>query len=559
MEILESKKILEAVLTKDVKLDKESAKRVAKAKKVFVTHYSGDPKAFIEDFIKILDANTNEEIPFLFNEAQKEATRNLMEIMGTQEELALPKARQLGITTWTNAVALHHSLFNRNANVVCMAMKTDNAQENLRRIKTMFSTMPKWVQQLVMKWDEKKHLNNQGLWSFTALIPKSENKLEVASASSEDATRGKTPTFLHWTETHFSDMANAIFTSIYPALSRRANSVVVLESTGNGSSGFYYEVCTGRRKGFRVVFLPWFLDPHYRLEGGELTEADREYMKDLMGVEEIPDHIDDDQLRWYRARSETIGKAKCQQEFPINVEQVFQATSSSFFSYKTVQKLKTKVPLRTLAFEQGYLSVRPGGKGEVYHDIKTEYEYLIGVDGSEGAIDPAAITIVDPEGQEVLFWNDKMVPNDLCHLLDTLGKQYNNAKILIEANGIGQHFLHSLMSHYLYPNVAFVDGKPGLRINANKADIFATLQSSILEDKMTFNNPLLAEEMPRVDAEKLKSPRGVGIHDDTVDACAIAAYGFRLFPPKKKFVQDYYEDYTSEVYKTSKPRRRFII
>ena len=158
---------------------------------------------------------------------------------------------------------------------------------------------------------------------------------------------GKTPTFLHWTETHFSEVAGQIFTSVFPALNRRKDSVIILESTGNGNSGFYYEVCTGRRKGFKVIFMPWFLDPSYRLEGDELTEEDLEYLKDLMGVGQIPEELDHDQLRWFRATSETVGKAKCQQEYPINVEQVFQATNSSFFSYKAIQKAKGGEVLKT--------------------------------------------------------------------------------------------------------------------------------------------------------------------------------------------------------------------
>ena len=222
----------------------------------------------------------------------------------------------------------------------------------------------------------------------------------------------------------------------------------------------------------------------------EEVKTEYEYMKDLMGVEEIPEDLDHDQLRWFRATSETVGKAKCQQEYPINVEQVFQATNSSFFSYKTMQKAKGGEVLRTLALDHGFLTPRPAAPGQLYEEVKTEYEYLIGVDSSEGQNDPSVITILNPSGEEVLFWRELIVPDELVKLLDLLGKHYNNAKIVVESNGIGMYVIQSLITQYVYPNMFFAeDGKPGIRTTgANKASMLAQLQDYILNDKLVFKN-----------------------------------------------------------------------
>ena len=233
---------------KNLKGNSDAMKAFQEAKQVFTSHYRSRPSRFIEDFVRILHGKTNLECAFHLNRAQIA----LVEALETERFVAAPKARQLGITTLTNALALHHSLFSTNANVICMAYKADNAQENLRRIKTMFKTMPDWVQWVVMHWSENDgHQNNTGLWSFKSKLTGTNNKLEVSSASSADATRGKTPTFLHWTETAFSEIAEEIFTSVFPALNRRKDSIIVLESTGNGNAGFYYEVCVGVRKGLQ--------------------------------------------------------------------------------------------------------------------------------------------------------------------------------------------------------------------------------------------------------------------------------------------------------------------
>ena len=243
---------------------------------------------------------------------------------------------------------------------------------------------------------------------------------------------------------------------MFPALNRRKDSVIVLESTGNGNNGFYYEVCTGVRKGFEVVFLPWYVDPNYKKSGDPISPADRVYIADLMGVEEIPSNLSEDQLRWYKDTSETIGKQKCQQEYPINIEQVFQATNSSFFSIKTMQAIKIKEPLHTLSWDNNYLSIRDGGSGFVFAEVNPEYEYLMAVDPSEGQIDPTAITILDPDGNEVLYWNEKLIPTDSIKLIEALGKQYGVAEILIESNSIGQHIIAVSYTHLTLPTILLV-------------------------------------------------------------------------------------------------------
>ncbi len=280
-----------------------------------------------------------------------------------------------------------------------------------------------------------------------------------------------------------------------------------------------------------------------------------------MGVDEIPKHLNDDQIRWYRSTSEAIGKAKGQQEYPVNVDQVFQATNSSFFSFKAMQKLKGGEIIRHLAFEDGYLQTRITGAGEVYEEVKTDYEYLISVDSSEGVIDPSVVTILNPLGKEVLFWREKMVPEDLVKLLDVLGKHYNNAKIIIENNGIGMFVVKTLMGQYLYPNMFFdKDGKPGFRTTTgSKPEMLALLQESIVSDKLTFNNTMLSHEMSTFSADTMKAIKGIDIHDDVVIACAIAAYGFKTQKPKLRYIEESFNDYTSEVYKRQAPRRRFII
>ena len=110
-------------------------------------------------------------------------------------------------------------------------------------------------------------------------------------------------------------------------------------------------------KGLMSYFYLGQKSHHTSQQGEDLSEHDKLYIADLMGRLEVPPELSDDQLRWYRSSSEVMGKAKCQQEYPIDVEQVFQATNASFFSIRAMNLLEPKQPdILHDAYEDGFLS-----------------------------------------------------------------------------------------------------------------------------------------------------------------------------------------------------------
>ena len=559
MDILEANRILASVHNKKDKLEltPSDADKIRSARSFFIDYYSGNPRIFIKDFVKIISGTTNEEIPFVLNAAQE----SLVEALDDTRYVAAPKARQLGITTLTNALALHHVIFSGNARVIVMATVLKNAQNNLRNIKKMFKSLPLWVQNVCSSWSEDKgHQNNLSLWSFHSKIVKTDCSIEVASGEAESATRGNTPTFLHWTETAFNPSAEEVFTAIFPALNRRKDSIIILESTGNGNSGFYYEVCLGIRKGFKVVFLPWNLDEDYSIDGEDLTEADLENIQELLGVSEIPDYLSEGQLRWFRLTSEAMGKAKCQQEYPINVAQVFQATNASLFPMSIVGMIKMKEPLHTLGYENGYLVQKHHGSGLVFDKVDPEKEYIIVCDPSEGVEDPTVIGIYGPDGKETLFWREKLQVEDVVSLLNILGRQYNDSRVVIENNGFGLYIVKALAQQKFYPNMFHENGKLGFKTTAsNKPEITSLLMSAIRDQKMEFYNRYLPEEMTIFQADTLRAPKGKDLHDDVVMMSSIASYIMKYYPPKLKYVRDDYRDYSSIVNRGRRTKRKFMI
>ena len=445
MKILEAEKVLQLFYDNKGKLEinDKAKKTILKARKTLYSTYSEDPKAFIENHMRIVHFKTNDLTPFVLNSSQNK----VLDVYMNHNWLAVPKARQLGITTLTNALALHHAIFSNNAFVLCMAVKADNAAENLSRIRTMFNNMPAWLKALLYEWNDKEYTNSKTQWSFKSLVHHTKSTLEVASAASEDSTRGKQVTFAHWTETAFSEVANEVFTAMSPSLKRRPDSRLIMESTGNGATGFYYEACMGKRKGFEVIFLPWYEDAEYKKEG-TLTSTDRSLLVNIVGTE--VDHLSDEQLIWYRDTSSEMGISKCQQEYPNTIEQVFLSTNKSFFSTETILKIQPEKALYYLNYKDNFLTRDTFGPCTVWEAPHADYEYLISADTSEGVIDPSSINVINPHGDEVAYWTGKYEVNELSRLLVALAKHYNNAWVAIESNGIGASVINTLRMQHFY-------------------------------------------------------------------------------------------------------------
>ena len=532
-----------------LKLDKSSAGKIRYARKRVLEHYSQHPQEFIEDFIKIVHFKTNASVPFVLNEAQQLAMNAYKE----HNWIAIPKARQLGITTWTNAVALHHALFSENAFVLCMAVKADNAAENLSRIRTMFSTLPEWLKVTLIEFDKFEHSQNKNQWSFKSRATGTKSTLEVASAASEDSTRGKQVTFAHWTETAFSDVADKVFTSMSPALRRRPDSRIVLESTGNGATGLYYEICMGKKDGFKTIFLPWHSDTSYKIPG-ELSEDDRVEAKKLLGVDV---ELDDDQLLWYKDTVAQMGLSAAQQEYPNTVEQVFLSTNLSFFGNEAIQKCTLEKPKYFLSYSEGFLTKSTAGSGQVWEAPRADYEYLISCDPSEGVLDPTSIQVFNPHGHEVAHWLEKIEPGSIAQLVVALARHYGEALVVVESNNIGHLVIHDLRTRYFYRKLYQDEGKVGIRTSSgNKAFMLATLQSFILEDKLTIRNSELPEQMKTFQADTMKAMKDS--FDDVVMSSAMAAWVFERQPPKLKVIRDNYRDYTDLV-DQNRRKRQFIL
>ena len=175
-------------------------------------------------------------------------------------------------------------------------------------------------------------------------------------------------------------------------------------------------------------------------------------------------------------------------------------------------------------------------------------EYRIGADVSEGIdvgrdTDWSVAVVLSAESMnEVAMLRVKIDPDLFAWQLASLGKWYNNAKLLVERNNHGLVTLKFLSDVHLYPDIyseKILDERSSR--SARKLGFHTTVKSKpliidylkelIREDEIDIKSPKVLDELQTfVNFPNGRMAAQAGSHDDCVMALAIACFGCKMFP-----------------------------
>jgi hypothetical protein len=101
----------------------------------------------------------------------------------------------------------------------------------------------------------------------------------VGTAGSDSIGRGETITQAHLSELAFWPTIHARenFNGLMQAIPQTPGTAVFIESTANGVTGLFYEIWQAAMRdenGFIPVFIPWFIDPEYRIPAARRFRED---------------------------------------------------------------------------------------------------------------------------------------------------------------------------------------------------------------------------------------------------------------------------------------------
>lgn len=251
----------------------------------------------------------------------------------------IPKARQLGITTFFCIFYLDCILFSANKNAMIIAHTREHSKKIFKdKIKFAWDNMPDWVKESIGE-------------------PSTETTQEMtfpngSTISVSTSARSGVVQYLHISEfgftcQHYPDKAEEIVTgSINTVHSGRG--MVSIESTAEGKGGYFYDFCMDAQRAqkegrelspleFKLFFFPWWGHPDYRDAGkATITKEYQEYFQSLKDKYNID--LDDEQKRWYMIKHRT-NKDKMYKEYPSTMEEAFNATISGAYYATEMSKV----------------------------------------------------------------------------------------------------------------------------------------------------------------------------------------------------------------------------
>lgn len=419
---------------------------------------------WLKYYVKIINKN-GEQVPFVLNPIQKKIEDKIKELesQGKPARIIVLKARQEGVSTYTQAKFLCRTVKNKNRNALVVAHRDDSTNAIFDKAKYSNSCLPDHIKPL------QRASNARELIFDTPVTHKGKgtglnSKIKVQTAGSDGIGRSDTYHYIHLSEFAFysGDPLKAL-SGINSSVPSVVGTIVIIESTANGNNSFkeLWDLAESGENDYIPMFFSWFDYPDYQMpvteeERAEIMSSLNEYEQGLVDNHELPA----ERIKWYRwkLKNDCNGNTDLmKQENPSNSKEAFLATGRPVFANDKVmahiEKLKKqykanppkqgsflfewnnaeskdKIKDSSVKFEKGF-----GNYIYIYEEPKAGHPYVIGGDTAGEGSDKFAGTVIDNStGKRVATLHGKLAIDVYTHQMYCLGKYYNNALISVEMN-----------------------------------------------------------------------------------------------------------------------------
>lgn len=439
-------------------------------------------------FIKIKDKLGQEDIPFILNRPQ----RRFLALLETQRLAQKPiriimlKARQWGGSTLTQIyMAWIQLVHRRNWNsIICAHLK--DAAGNIKGMYTkLLDNYPAWL----LNSNEPPRFQPFERSANSSVIAARGCKVTICSSESPEATRGNDAAMAHLSEAAFwsdtpAHTPESLIRSIYGSIAMLPQSLVVIESTANGTGGYFHrEYLRAKRNESDkdAIFIPWFDIEMYRQPIGDLPtfiaslDAYEWWLWQKGATLEA--------IAWYRAkRREYARHADMMAEYPSDETEAFAHSGERVFDAMAVDRLRSNchTPIATGDISGRQLTGRealadiafvPEQRGLLHiwkmpqTDIEIRNRYIVTVDvgGRSNKADYSVIAVFDRSrllGENIVElaaqWRGHIDHDLLAWKAVQIATLYNKALLVIESNTLetscddmrSTYILDTIASHY---------------------------------------------------------------------------------------------------------------
>ncbi|WWT36659.1 terminase large subunit [Escherichia phage UPWr_E1] len=417
--------------------------------------------------------------------------KDMLKIMHENRMSAHKLSRQLGKTTAVAIFLAHYVCFNKDKAVGILAHKGSMAVEVLERTKQAIELLPDFLQPGIVEWNKKSIVLENG-------------SSIGAYASSPDAVRGNSFSFIYIDECAFIQNWTDCFLAIQPVISSGRESKMIMTTTPNGLNHFYdiWQSAIDGKSGYVPYEAVW-----HSVKERLYNKAD----------------IFDDGYEW---SSQAIAGS--------SLEQFLQEHNAEFFGSSG-----TLIRATTLS-RLSFIDVVNDNGFYQFEKPKEGRKYVATLDCSEGrGQDYHAMQIIDitefPYKQVAVYHS-----NTTSHLIlpDIVFKylmMYNECPVYIELNSTGVSIAKSLAMDLEYDNIicdSFID--LGMKQSKrSKAMGCSALKDLIEKDKLIINHKGTIQELRTFSEKGVSWAAEEGFHDDLVMSLVI----FGWLTTQEKFAE----------------------
>lgn len=475
-------------------------------------------------------------VPFKPNRSQKHLLGKIEEQQTFNNgvvRIIILKGRQQGLSTLVGGW-IYHKVTNGIGKRAIVVAHKGSASDNLFKMVARFHRLSPDILRPSTSYSSRKEL------VFDAL----DSSYTVETAGGEGLGRSETLQYAHLSEMAFwpKNSAREAFGGLEDSLPWVPGTAIFIESTANGTAGFFYDTwheAVAGKNGFMPVFIPWYWQPEYERpvqDGFVMTPGEEELIKKVK--EEMDFELTPGQLMFRREKIGLKGLDLFNQEYPSTPEMAFIASGMQVFAAEHVAKQMTRAidPIAEKALILETLEDRAAGPFKFYRPFREEGEYYIGADVAMGIRggDYSVAVVLDEKKEVVCVYRDHVHPDHFAKVLDVLGRFYNEAFIITEANNHGILTLSRLFNDYDYTNIFMevtidkITEQETKRLGfltttKSKPVILDELRAAIRDDEIKINDRTVVSELRSMIATaEGKYEASPGTHDDCVIALALA-------------------------------------
>lgn len=544
----------------------------------------GDPIYAIETFLKTFDLTQGGNVPFKLFYKQKEIIKSYEKY----NRNLVTKPRQAGVSTTTAAYIAVKTAFGDPDNphkVLILANKQTLAQEFLKKIKDFLDQIPYWVWGLDEGTDYLE-INSKGHLKLKS------NGCEIrALATSKDALRGFTPTFLVMDEAAFIDNGSEVFGAALASLGTGGK--ISLISTPNGMDPLYYKTYDGAKKkenNFNIVEMKWYQDVRYNRnlywkrgddEKIDCKTLDRtrlrwEYLDNIYETDESTIDYYEVMIKdgwkplspWYEEMAADMGDAKkIAQELDVSfIGSGGNVIDDEFITYHEENFVND--PKFASEVEKSMW---------IWKEPEVGHKYIMGVDVSRGdGKDSSTIVILDFENlEQVAEFKYKLPPDILAEIVYKYGNMYNAYTVVDITGGMGvstvlkllemdYKFLHyddpksrKLSEKYAKTKYKESDKVPGFNVGNTRLQMVSELEEHIRENKTIIRSQRMISELRTFVYKNGRPDHMEGYHDDIIMAYAMCIFiiqtSFKKLEQVEKQTKAMLESWVNTSSASSKP------